>query len=557
MSKLPTLLCTSSTSVFFAALCALLVADLHGQGVMWEWCSGQSGFIGDMTTDPGGNSYVVANIANGNDFLGTPIAELQPFIAKVATSGQAAWGQVMENTNIERLVEHNGKLFVVGIGYGEHQIGEGAFSADTSIGSTFFARLDTTGQIEWLVQVESTNNIQSADIAFGQNGAIYVAGSGYGPIWSGTDTLMHSGTSAKAFVWKISTDGEIQWLRTAGCDISAKTRAKGIACDGQDGIYVTGYTSADPMYCDSIPFGDIMIPIETTFFLAKLDGQGNFNWVVPGTAASGSDVELLNDMHILVSGGWAGTATMNGEPWVSAEAFNMFLASFDLEGALVWTSTSVGSTPTSAFYPVRLVAVGNGSVYCAAYTNAGGAFPGGNQVTQDSRSVTFKIDGDGTIGRYSELYLDPISAINTIETTGLGCDALGNTYTCGYFWPGPALSDQASVVWGGEPVASDGNGWSLFIAKTAPAQANGFFSASGCQYLDVGPNPCDEGFWIASKDDVARSYSLHATDGRIVAAGTLNDRKFPVATASLASGLYTLLLSHGEQIGVMKIVVQH
>lgn len=157
----------------------------------------------------------------------------------------------------------------------------GYSSAENSIASgkkgLFVNKLDTTGMVSWSKNFAGAEDMGSADensISLDNRGNIYFIGKLTGSMVVGAELWENEG-DADPLIFKISTDGELQWIRrieTTETEISLSA----ISVDSSGNLIITGdYESG------GIQYGDLQIPegIESDLFILKLSPEGEGIWL--------------------------------------------------------------------------------------------------------------------------------------------------------------------------------------------------------------------------------------------------------------------------------------
>lgn len=190
-----------------------------------------------------------------------------------------------------------------------------SFGADTEV---WILKLDGSGSIQW----QNRYGGAGVDVAY----SIQQTSDG-GYIAVGETTSFGAG-GADAFVFKLKSDGSIDWQKSYGG--TNDDRARSIQQTLDDGFIVAGET-------DSFGGGDLDI------WVLKLDGQGAVVWQ---KSYGGNDDDVANSVQQTSDGGYivAGGTTPTG-----STVNDVFLLRLDASGGVVWQKTYGGVNDDVAY----------------------------------------------------------------------------------------------------------------------------------------------------------------------------------------------------------------
>ena len=398
------------------------IIKLNSSGVL-QWVTQ----LGGVTTATGGNNsgsdgcYSIALDNSGNVYCaGSTTGALgeangggaDAFIIKLNSSGVLQWVRQLgattitsgeENSGSDRCysvaLDNSGNVYCAGYTYGA--LGE----ANGGEADAFIMKLNSSGVLQWVTQLGGTTIASGGDssgddlcesVALDNSGNVYCAGYTYGALGEA------NGGSNDAFVMKLNSSGDLQWVTQLGGtttanggDNSGSDRCYSVALDDSGNIYCAGYTDGALGEANG---GD------KDAFIMKLNSSGDIEWVTQlgeTTTAnegdnSGKDycesVALDNSGNVYCAGYTDGAlGEANGG---SNDAFVMKLNS---SGDLQWV-TQLGGTTTAnggdnsgsdRCYSVALDDSGN--IYCAGYTD--GALGEANGGEQDAFIMKLTPDG--------------------------------------------------------------------------------------------------------------------------------------------------------------------
>lgn len=334
-------------TILSAVLCFTSLFSM-GQDISWIWAnSASSDFfsrVGATAIDNNGNTYAAGQFAGGDlviDLLSaTSVINSNGYLAKFNPLGEAVWILPLGSEGITGLsiytigVDSQGDVIVCGqlLSFMGESLSVGDLTLDTSLGA------------------------------------------------------------AQAFLLKVDTDGEPQWIRSLvnGENPTQYTSIANITFDSEDNFSILG------TYLNSVQLGGLTLDSNGSYdvFLAKGNSDGEFDWA---QSIGGLDIEkaadltLDSDNNIFVSGTWAGDTLhigdhtlVNDQALVGAN-FDRWIAKFNSEGTAEWAVRESG--PESEL-GAELAATMDGGVMThskllTAVDIQGNAIPvGGSMITQ-------------------------------------------------------------------------------------------------------------------------------------------------------------------------------
>lgn len=146
-----------------------------------------------------------------------------------------------------------------------------------------------------------------------------------------------AGSDFEMFVAKFDAIGEVIWAKQTFSSIGLflsppSTAGTNIATDATGNSYITGTLQAQSIIFENFSgsFGD-NVP---TFYLAKINSSGSFQWIkqadaISATSSSGSYVSIGSNDNPFVSGGFGGTYSFDGIPIISISSHDNFIVNYD------------------------------------------------------------------------------------------------------------------------------------------------------------------------------------------------------------------------------------
>ena len=206
---------------------------------------------------------------------------------------------------------------------------------ETFISMLTIAKLDGSGQTQWLRPLNTEGDGFFYDIVIAPNGSIFAAGQSY-TAWG--EPIHPFANDADGFLAKIDSEGTLIWHTFMGGN--GEDDAYRILLDDEGNIYSCGYSNA--------PWGDPLNPHtgDGNFdpYIAKTDPNGNLIWHT-FFGAAGDDIDASfqygNSGNLLLGGTSANTWGTPLNPHIGGD--DVFIAEVDLDGGLVW-NTFFGSS---------------------------------------------------------------------------------------------------------------------------------------------------------------------------------------------------------------------
>jgi sugar lactone lactonase YvrE len=341
-----------------------------------------------IATDSSGNVYVsgakfgailTAFNSDGTAFGTTlpnfPVNDV--FIVKYNTNGFVQWiarvGSTSDDIGYAIATDAGGNVYVTGQA-GTSGINTTAFNADgtsfgtvipnTGFGDAFVVKYNTSGFVQWVAKVASTNTDTGFGIATDSGGNVYVTGQGgngvvvtafsSNGVAFGT-TLANSGAS-DVFIVKYDTSGIVQWVArvaSTGNDIGYA-----IATDSGGNVYVTGQGGSGVVVTafssSGVAFGTTLANLGgSDTFLVKYDTSGTVQWVARVASVDpdiGYGIKTDSAGNVYVTGlGYTSTTAFNADGTRFGFAISRsstsaagFVVKYNTSGVVQWIMTTSG-----------------------------------------------------------------------------------------------------------------------------------------------------------------------------------------------------------------------
>lgn len=324
-----------------------------------------------VASDDNDEAYSVAVDANGNAFVvgffqstfidfgnvnlnNTNAPAMEGFIVKYDSSGSDLWAKRIGGPLLDWALtvqcDNNGGVYVGGSYTSDSLVfGNDVIYNYTPYDHDFYlAKYDENGNEKWIRSARGAQGGFVNDIAI-HNSEVMVTGYFEGPFmaFNNNDSIRNtnqSSPSADLFLAKYDTAGNFSWAKSYG-GFSHEV-GTGIACDAAGNNYLTGYFTSI-----NFPFGADTLYNSNNInypFLVKTDASGNALWA-RGTSAQTYGVAnsvCMGTLGDIVCTGWFVDSLKLGNNLMLTDSIgaDMYVASYDAQGNVQWTTHSGGTT---------------------------------------------------------------------------------------------------------------------------------------------------------------------------------------------------------------------
>ncbi len=211
-------------------------------------------------------------------------------------------------------------------------------------------------------------------IAVDEAGNSYVTGvfgvsATFGPGEANETTL--TGTGFEIFVAKYNASGALVWVKRAGG--SGSDHGLGIAVDGSGNSYVTGGFTTSAIFGPGEANEITLSGTNREIFVAKYDANGALVWAKRAGGSgfdSGWVIAVDGSGNSYVTSFFENSATFGpgeaNETTVSGTGYEIYVAKYDANGALVWAKRAGGSGSGEDF-GISIAVDGSGNSYATGF----------------------------------------------------------------------------------------------------------------------------------------------------------------------------------------------
>ncbi len=512
-------------------------------------------FLGDsIDFDPG---VGVFNLSASSESM---------YVRKLGVNGGLVWAYSFDNGTRGNGVHTDqvGNVYLTGTNYF-------GFDADPSVGvenigivgdqEAFVIKLNWGGGFVWAQDFNSTDEVVGSRVKTDpMTGDVYVSGyfTGTADFDPGSGSFVYTSNGGwDAFVLKLSSGGDVKWVKTFGstADVLHADKIYDLEVDTNGDVYCAGAFSTTVDFDPGVGVTSVS-SVNSSYdaFLLKLDSLGDFKWVK--TFGSGAhdrlqSISLDNAQNVYASGFFSDQ--MDADPGTSSMTLvsngqrDIFVSKFDTNGNLIW-STSVGGNDDDEG---KCISYREDGTLCLA-TSFNGLVdfdPTANIDTVSSSNDALGIWCLDTLGNY--LWVNEIESSERVVPNSLATGPLGEVRVCGFF--------DGLVEFGPTDVANSYNGSedAFLVAYNLVVIDAGVTDVENPIRCKVFPNPVAEELFIKFENEEAQYGFVRILDmnGRVLHSQTLSTSVgLSIPVSGLTKGVYLLELKLNDQSKTVKFI---
>ncbi len=379
-----------------------LALDSNGHVVMGGAVDGDIDFDGIVL--PGNGDYDIVALA------------ISTADGSVAWANR--WGDASAQFSYATAADGQGNTYVAGVFDGTLDFGVNTLISNGGQ-DAFVVKIDAGGDPVWARQfgdaaLQEINGIAADDV-----GNVVITGGFEGNI--DLDVLQATANARDGFVAKLDGTGAVTWAKTfGGVD---NDQGLSVTFDGTD-IVLGGY------FDDEISFGGALVTDlgDDEGFIAKLDGDGNQQWIHP--IGPGGN-QYVHTVAVAPNGSIFGTGRYDGSVDLGAGALNAtdyveaFVIALDTDGNPLWGHVYNGWGWQSG---EQIAADADGNAWLTVYQDDAADYGGGEIRSYGNGDIALvKLDPNGNY-----LHAARLGGFEHEEPRGAAVDAAGNFYVTGH-----------------------------------------------------------------------------------------------------------------------------
>ncbi len=340
-------------------------------------------------------------------------------------------------------VDPSGNVYVTGTFSGTVDFDPSASSANltgfSGSADIFLAKYTSAGAFVWVKQIGGTNTEKAYDVACDATGA-WLAGNFMGtcdfdPSAAVSNTTsLGGGSDGDGFFAKYDVSGNYQWGVRIGS--TANDRVMGIAVDGSQNCYITGFIGYNTDFDPSAASFSLNVTGTYNAYFAKYTSTGTLTYAkqIVGGYSDSYDITLGPLNAIYITGSFSGTSDMDpGIPVVNlttASIGDVYFARYDNAGNYQLAKQLAGPNIDIGF---AITTDASGNIFVGGEFSSGCDF----DPAVTTSLITNAGGGDLFVAKYSSLgaltWAIGTGGAGNDYCYGVGVDAGGIVYTTGRF----------------------------------------------------------------------------------------------------------------------------
>lgn len=396
-----------------------------------------------IVTDANGNIYVTGFFSDTTTFGNvTKISEgyRSLFVAKYNSGGILQWIQTSggpgQAQSLDIALDSNDNVYITGYFFGTVSFNGQPFTNNSV--SCFIACYTTNGSFKWIKA--GTGGI-SNKLVLDKNNNAYITGT-----FTYTLTLEGINKTSRGsndmFLAKYDSNGNLQWLQTAGGDLD--DRGSELAIDSYQNVYLTG------SFSNTAFFNQISRTSSgaSDIFIAKYNPDGYVQWVEAFGGSGhdyGADIVIDDNNNIYCTGNFLYTVNFKGTSKTARGSTDIFILKLNTNRELEWLNTIDGIGTDL----VQKMAIGaDNNLYLTGYFT---------DILVLGNKTRFPVgEQDAFIVKYSPKgsfhWAEIISGTGSEEVLDLALDANKNIYLTGFFRLSASINNISYTSAGNEDI---------------------------------------------------------------------------------------------------------
>jgi len=318
----------------------------------------------DIAVDTSGNIYVTGCFTDAIDIDGTKLesnGQTDIFIAKYNNTGKLVWVQNFGGDGYDMgesiTCDNRGNIYVCGY-FSDMFRSQNQLFKSEGLTDAFIAKYDTSGRLAWMQQAGGNLKDEAKAVTVSNDNNIYVTGCfGGSAIFQKQDILLSKG-DWDIFTAKYNDKGKLIWVKPIGDEYYDKSYST--ITDNDENIYICGNINVDNEY--SYITSDVSLNI----FVAKYDKSGKQLWLnnIDGSDYDrANDIALDDSNNIYITGSFKKHVKIGDSVIISKGETDVFIAKLNSEGAPVWFKQGGGELEDESFG----ICIDNNNIYITGF----------------------------------------------------------------------------------------------------------------------------------------------------------------------------------------------
>ncbi len=348
----------------FTALLLLFHLIIFSQTVSLEWvntfgsATNMSNVNGSKTLiDSQGNVFVIGEFSNTVDFDPslnifnlTSNGGSDIYIQKLDSNGNFLWAKYIGGNSIETFadaaLDNAGNLVIVGNFSQSVDFNPGlGVDTKTSMGlkDFFVLKLDNQGNYNWSHTFGSASVDVVRKLCINSSNDIVLGGYLQNTVDfdPGISIFNRTAISYDIYLLKLNTQGDFIWVKTLEGGATSNGDLNGLTTDVNQNFYMGGTFKDSVDFDPDIPYNPqySLAPNTYSFFILKLNSNGQFVWVNITNIPSCQTITSDNFGHIIIGGAFFGTVDFDPGPNiynVSSVGYAAYALKLDTNGNFIW-----------------------------------------------------------------------------------------------------------------------------------------------------------------------------------------------------------------------------
>ena len=322
-------------------------------------------------------------------------------------------------------VDSSDNIYITGTSLGTNVYGANVTSGTND--DIFVAKLNSSGEVQWVYTAGGTGRDRGRKIALDSSGNIYVVGYYRNVVDFGGGDVTSNG-NWDAFLLKLNNSGTFQWVKTFGDTLNDLGRD--VVVDSNDNVYMLGDFRGNPNFPG---ITDGLIATLADMFLLKVNSSGDNVWVYTGTSISGDEsaraLAIDSSDNLYITGSFSGTMNFgDGNNVTASFSHDLFIVKLNSDGQFQNIYLSSISTAQKA----KGIAIdSSGNIYATGNFNGTVNFGGGLLTPRSSQDIyLLKLDSNFTF-QWVKSFSDSNQQSDPAMGTAIAIDEDGNVYSGG------------------------------------------------------------------------------------------------------------------------------